>query len=62
MDNCPHCGVSLLGDPIPARFAHMYAGKYWKRELGFEDPAIYDGVLYYECPDCKGRFGGIHGR
>lgn len=58
MNNCPHCGVSLLGDPIPEDIRKYYSGTHWKREIGVEVPEIYDGVLYYKCPDCNGQFGG----
>lgn len=56
--NCPHCKVSLLGDPIPDEHLEYYAGSYFKREIRVEDPEKYDGIWYYFCPDCKGEFGG----
>lgn len=56
--NCPHCGVSLLGEPIPEKDLQHYSGRYFKREIGVEDPDKYDGVYYYYCPDCKGEWGG----
>lgn len=57
--NCPHCGVSLLGELIPEDQLDGYPeGKHWKREIGVEDPEFYDGVYYYYCPDCKGEWGG----
>lgn len=53
--NCPHCGVSLLGDPIPDDIKEHYAGTHWKRELGIYD-WDKDRTVAYECPDCKKRW------
>lgn len=55
---CPHCTTSLLGEPIPRNIREHYSGNYWKREVGYEDPDLYDGIYYYTCPDCRGEFGG----
>lgn len=57
-EKCPHCGVSLLGGLIPDDIKEHYSGTYWKREIGIEIPEIYDGIYYWECPDCKGQWGG----
>lgn len=56
--NCPHCNSSLLDSPIPAENKSSYSGNYFKREVGWEFPDLYDGVYYWECPDCKGQWGG----
>ena len=56
--NCPHGHTSLLGDSIPQDIAHHYSGKFWKREIGVEDPTKYDGIYYWLCPDCGGTWGG----
>lgn len=50
--NCPHCGVSLLGDPIPEENQKYYAGTHWKREIGIYDWGK-DRTVAYQCPDCK---------
>ena len=42
--NCPHCQADLRD---------LKNGAPFKRELGCEVLGIYDGVLYYQCPDCK---------
>lgn len=57
MNNCPHCGVSLIGDKIPDDIQHHY-GKttHWRREIGIEIQGLYDGIWEYQCPDCKGRW------
>lgn len=57
MDNCPHCKVSLLGDPIPEESREHYSPPYfWRREIGREDPEKYDGVWEWLCPDCEGTW------
>lgn len=56
--NCPHCNVSLLDQPIPAEHQHMYAGTYFKREIGVEFSHKYDGIWHFKCPDCGGTWGG----
>lgn len=53
MDNCPHCGVSLIGEEIPKDIAHDYSGTHWRREIGIEHPEKYDGVWEWQCPDCE---------
>lgn len=50
--NCPHCYISLLGKPIPKKYLHMYAGRYYKREIGRYD-LVLDVTAAYQCPDCK---------
>lgn len=72
--NCPHCGVSLQGDPIPEEylqhredcdkaekgrcFCLPYGdGKtHFRREIGVEIQGVYDGMLFYVCPDCGGAW------
>jgi hypothetical protein len=55
---CPHCGVGLQGAPIPVEHRHLYYGgkTHFRREIGVEHPEIYDGMLYYRCPDCSGAW------
>lgn len=52
-DTCPECGTSLIGDPIPSedRGAFGHAA-HFRREIGVEIRGVYDGVLYWKCPDC----------
>lgn len=59
--NCPHCKASLLSNPIPEEERMYHSGNYFKREIGIEYPEKYDGVWHFECPDCKGKFGGVEG-
>lgn len=57
-DNCPHCNVSLIGNPIPKELAEFYqeGTTHYKREIGIEYPEKYDGVWEWRCPDCKGTW------
>lgn len=57
--NCPHCNISLLGEPIPKEYGEAYSGTHWKREIGIEYPEKYDGIWHFKCPDCGGTFGGV---
>lgn len=51
---CPHCNADLDGGDIPEDIAHHYSGKKWGRALGIEVRGAYDGILIWQCPDCKG--------
>ena len=55
MDNCPKCNANFIGDPIPADMVDSYAGTHWRREIGIDGEymGIYDGIVAYQCPDCK---------
>lgn len=64
-DNCPHCGVSLIGAEIPPENQHYYNAldkapgspgwiTHGRREIGIQVMGDYDGVLYWKCPDCGG--------
>lgn len=56
MDNCPKCKSSWIGGPIPDDIKHHYAEPHvWKREIGIDGGymGIYDGIVAYQCPDCK---------
>jgi predicted RNA-binding Zn-ribbon protein involved in translation (DUF1610 family) len=57
-DTCPHCGSSLIGDPIPAELVaagHYGDSTHWRREIGIVDPDR-DRVVEWVCPDCGGRW------
>lgn len=52
-DNCPHCGVSLIGAPIETESQEWFGGAtHFRREIGIEVRGAYDGVLYWQCRDC----------
>lgn len=54
VDECPACHASMRGDPIPKEYAAFYAADatHYSRVIGREIPSLYDGVLYWQCPDC----------
>jgi hypothetical protein len=57
---CPHCNSSLIGDPIPQEYIdrgyYRPGATHFRREIGVEIPGVYDGVLFWQCPDCAGRW------
>ena len=54
LDVCPHCSASLLGDPIPREERAELRATHFRREFGVEVRGVYDGVLFWACPDCGG--------
>ena len=44
-ETCPCCGVRLDYD---------VDGQTYSRVVGVEIPRIYDGILFWSCPDCGG--------
>ncbi len=63
-DTCPHCGSDLMGTPIPKDDLHLYNPLDWdpttpppsthfRRVIGVELQGVYDGILYWKCPDCE---------
>jgi hypothetical protein len=73
-ETCPHCGVSLQGEPVPEHYlihdsdctseqtgVRCFCLPYGKvthfgRKIGIEVQGVYDGVLYWQCPDCGGKW------
>jgi hypothetical protein len=55
-DTCPN-GCDLTGVPIPQEYidAGLYpSGRtHYSRMIGVEVRDVYDGVLFWRCPDCK---------
>lgn len=55
-DACPGCGADLRGKLIPQEYIDK--GYYepgttrYSRRVGAVKPGVYDGVLYWICPDC----------
>jgi hypothetical protein len=54
--NCPHCGADLNGDLIPESARYWGSGTHYGREIGIEVRGVYDGVLFWQCPDCGGKW------
>lgn len=55
-DNCPNCGTSWIGEPIPMVQRHFYQATHFRREIGVEIRGKYDGVDHWLCPDCQATF------
>lgn len=54
MDQCPKCGNSWIGEPIPANIRQHYGNHtHFKREIGVEIQGKGDRIDYYFCPDCN---------
>lgn len=45
--SCPHCASNLIYE----KNSRMY-----ERTIGVEVRGVYDGVLFWQCPDCAGRW------
>ncbi|TDB99605.1 hypothetical protein E1091_06565 [Micromonospora fluostatini] len=70
--HCPHCGADLRGEPIPQEYldreradfeamgqpapAREGDNLHFRRSILVEIPGVYDGGLFYQCPDCGGRW------
>jgi rubredoxin len=62
--SCPFCQFSFDGEDIPEEHWDVYGGPPHKfsKLIGIEDPTIYDGISWWQCPNCKkvwDRFTGI---
>ncbi len=67
-DTCPACNANLQGTEIPVDSRHLYAdnkvpwrrlgreGTHFSRLIGIEIPGVYDGVLFWQCPDCGAQW------
>jgi hypothetical protein len=55
---CPKCGANWKGKPIPKKDRHLYAkgSTHFSRLIGIEIPEKFDGVSYWQCPDCHTRW------
>jgi hypothetical protein len=52
-DHCPGCAVSLVGKEIPLESRECFGGAtHFRREIGVNIRGVYDGALYFQCPDC----------
>lgn len=45
--HCPHCGTLLDYDKDGILYSHA---------VGVEVRGVYDGVLFWQCPACDGRW------
>lgn len=55
---CPECMADWRGKPIPKKLRHFYPknSTHFSRLIGIEIQGGYDGVAYWECPDCHTRW------
>ena len=53
IDQCPHCGVSLIGAEIPEAIREQYGmATHFRREVGIYDQRR-DRTVAWCCPDCQ---------
>lgn len=49
-------------EQVEESMKECYSPPYvWKREIGIEILGQYDGISYYQCPDCKTTFNRFTG-
>jgi Zn-finger nucleic acid-binding protein len=60
---CPHCDTDLRASRIPqdAIDQGLYGPpttepKYYYNTIGHVERGVYDGVLYWSCPACGGKW------
>lgn len=54
---CPHCETDLRDKPIPKEHQHLYGtSTHFSRKIGIEIRGVYDGMLFWQCPNCGGRW------
>ena len=54
-EECPHCGVSLQGEPIPLDSQELYGSTHFSRKIGIYD-RDRDMTVAWQCPDCGHRW------
>lgn len=57
-DDCPRCGIDLREQPIPEEERQQYQGgtHFARLEIGITIRGVYDGVLFWKCPNCGGEW------
>lgn len=50
---CPHCGLSLVDQPIPEDLREFYGGRKFFSSLMMQLSLLFDRVLAFSCPYCK---------
>jgi len=52
LPNCPACGSSWQGEPIPEQMQYLFGGsKFFARVIAISSRR-QDRVVAYQCPDC----------
>ena len=61
---CPFCKSDLRGEEIPEEYRDKYYGgkTHYSRLIGIEDSDKYDGVSYWNCPDCNTTWDRFTGK
>jgi len=60
--NCPACGESWRGAPIPEESRSSYSPPYFfSKVIDIEHQGGYDGVSEWMCPFCKTRWDRFTG-
>jgi hypothetical protein len=52
-ENCPKCGISFKGDPIPKEHQEAFGATHFSKIIGIEDPIVYDGISWWKCFSCE---------
>lgn len=58
---CPECNADWRGKLIPKKNRHLYSSDHYSRLIGIEIQGGYDGVSFWECPDCHSRWDRFTG-
>jgi len=58
---CPECKADWRGKLIPKKDRHLYSSDRYSRLIGIEIQGGYDGVSFWECPDCHTRWDRFTG-
>ena len=56
------CWQGKSDEQIKKEMEEFYSPPYrWGREIGIEIPEKYDGISYWQCPDCNATFNRFTG-
>ena len=55
-DSCPLCKADLQGSKIPWGAWGTTTQTHFSRKIGVEIHGVFDGVLFWRCPDCGGAW------
>jgi hypothetical protein len=55
IEDCPNCGVSLQGEPIPEDQQEAFGATHFSRKIGISSWE-QDRTTHWQCPDCDHRW------